>query len=266
LTASPVSGSQINLTWADNSSNETGFKVERCTGSGCSFSQIATVGANVLSYSNTGLTGNTNYSYRVRAYNGGGDSGYSNTAGATTPAAQPPSAPSALTATAASTRQINLQWVDNSNNETGFKIERCTGAGCSNFTQIATVAANVTTYNNSALAASMTYTYRVKAYLTGAESGYSNASSATTLCSCTISPTSKAFPASGGNGSVTVTAPTGCVWTVTSDTSWIVNLRPSGSSGNGQVTYSVQKNSTRGRRAGSILSGGKTHSVSQSKR
>jgi hypothetical protein len=75
-----VSTSQINLSWTDNSGNETGFKIERCTGSGCTnFAQIATVGANVRSYNNTGLNKNTTYTYRVRAYNAAGNSTYSNT-------------------------------------------------------------------------------------------------------------------------------------------------------------------------------------------
>jgi alpha-tubulin suppressor-like RCC1 family protein len=82
LTASAVSSSQINLSWTD-SNNETGFKIERKTGAG-SWSQIATVGANVTSYSNTGLAANTTYTYRVRAYNAAGDSAYSNEASATT--------------------------------------------------------------------------------------------------------------------------------------------------------------------------------------
>ena len=61
---------------------------ERSAGAGSTvFTQIATVGANVTSFSNAGLTASTSYSYRVRAYNADGDSGYSNTAGATTPAA-----------------------------------------------------------------------------------------------------------------------------------------------------------------------------------
>ena len=85
LTASAVSGSQINLAWTDGSANELGFKIERCTGAGCSnFAQVATVNANVTTYSNTGLAPSTSYSYRVRAYNGAGDSGYTNVASATT--------------------------------------------------------------------------------------------------------------------------------------------------------------------------------------
>jgi PKD repeat protein len=86
LTATAISRSQINLSWTDNAGNETGFKIERCTGATCTnFAQIAAVGANVKTFSNTGLKRNTSYRYRVRAYNGGGDSAYSNIATAKTP-------------------------------------------------------------------------------------------------------------------------------------------------------------------------------------
>ena len=182
LTAQAVSSSQINLAWTDNSSDETGFKIERCTGAGCSsFAQIATVGANVTSYANTGLAAATSYSYRVRAYNAGGDSTYSNTATAITEAStSPPAAPSSLTAQAVSSSQINLAWVDNADNEQGFKIERCTGSKCTNFAQIATVGAGVTTYANTGLSARTTYRYRVRAYNASGDSAYSNIAKATT--------------------------------------------------------------------------------------
>jgi PKD repeat protein len=79
LTASAVSAGQINLAWVDNAGNEDGFRIERCTGSGCTnFAQLATVAANVRSYADTGLSRNTNYTYRVRAYNSSGSSAYSN--------------------------------------------------------------------------------------------------------------------------------------------------------------------------------------------
>jgi len=73
-----VSSNQVTIQWADNSTNESGFKIERKIGSGGSWSQITTVGANVTTYQNSGLTNNTQYSYRVRAYNIYGDSEYSN--------------------------------------------------------------------------------------------------------------------------------------------------------------------------------------------
>jgi serine protease AprX len=86
LTATAISASRIDLSWIDNSTNETGFRIERCKGASCTnFAELATVGANVTSYSNTGLTKNTAYRYRVRAYNAGGNSAYSNIATATTP-------------------------------------------------------------------------------------------------------------------------------------------------------------------------------------
>jgi hypothetical protein len=78
-----VSGTRIDLAWTDNSTNETGFSIERSPAGAGSWTQIATVGTNVTSYQNTGLSQVTAYDYRVRAYNSG-NSGYSNTASATT--------------------------------------------------------------------------------------------------------------------------------------------------------------------------------------
>ncbi len=86
LTASAISDTQVDLNWADNSSNETGFKIERKTGADGTYTQIATAGANVTTYSDTGLSASTTYYYRVEAYNSAGDSSYSNEAGAMTQA------------------------------------------------------------------------------------------------------------------------------------------------------------------------------------
>jgi hypothetical protein len=84
LTATAISATQINLSWRDNSESEDGFKIERADSSLGPFSEIATVYTNVSAYSSTGLKRNTRYFYRVRAYNAAGNSGYSNTASATT--------------------------------------------------------------------------------------------------------------------------------------------------------------------------------------
>ena len=179
LAAVAASSSQINLSWTDNASDETGFKIERKTGSG-SYAQIGTVGANVTAYQSTGLSASTAYTYRVRATNASGDSGYSNEASATTQAGSgsAPAAPSSLTATSASSSQINLSWTDNASDETGFKIERKTGSG--SYAQIATVGANVTSYQSAGLSASTTYTYRVRATNASGDSAYSNEASAMT--------------------------------------------------------------------------------------
>jgi len=90
LGASAASSSQVNLTWSPatdtGGSGLSGYKIESCSGSGCSnFAQIATTTS--TSYSNTGLTASTSYSYRVRAYDVAGNNGaYSSTASATTQA------------------------------------------------------------------------------------------------------------------------------------------------------------------------------------
>jgi hypothetical protein len=84
LVATAVSSSEIDLSWTDNSDNETEFQIERSTDGGLTFTQIATVGPSVTTYFDTGLTAATMYSYRVRASNLTGDSDYSNTATAVT--------------------------------------------------------------------------------------------------------------------------------------------------------------------------------------
>src|SRR5207253_1469501 len=76
------SPTQVNLSWTVNSTNQTGFKIER-SGDGTTFAQIATVGANVSTYTDSGLTASSTYFYRVRAYNSAGNSAYSNTASVT---------------------------------------------------------------------------------------------------------------------------------------------------------------------------------------
>jgi N-acetylneuraminic acid mutarotase len=81
----------VNLGWNDNSTTESGFKIERSANGGKSWSQIATVGAGVTSYNDTGLASNTYYVYRVRAYNSAGNSSYSNQDGSTTLAGSTPS-------------------------------------------------------------------------------------------------------------------------------------------------------------------------------
>ena len=87
LIANAVSASGIDLTWTDNSGNENGFRIERCNrGKNCTnFVQIAEVGAGVTLFQNTGLSKNTEYRYRVTAFNTVGNSGYSNVASAKTP-------------------------------------------------------------------------------------------------------------------------------------------------------------------------------------
>lgn len=96
---------ELVLTWTDNSANETGFAIERApkpdSGSAplATYAEIARVGPNVVTFTDTGLPTGTAFSYRIRAFNAAGLSGYSNISTATTATVPPPLDPSALKVT-----------------------------------------------------------------------------------------------------------------------------------------------------------------------
>jgi hypothetical protein len=89
-----------------------------------------------------------------------------------------PTAPSSLTATTISSTQVNLAWTDNATDETGFRIERKTGAG--SFGLLTNKAANSTSHNDTTVAAGTSYTYRVRAENGSGNSAWSNEASAGT--------------------------------------------------------------------------------------
>ena len=174
LSATAVSTSQINLAWTAATDNVgvTGYNVYR------GGALIATLGA-VTTFQNTGLSASTTYSYSVRALDAAGNiSTPSSSASATTqapPDTTAPSIPTGLSATAVSTSQINLSWTASTDNVgvTGYNIYR---GGI----QIATVGA-VTTFQNTGLTASTTYSYTVRAFdAAGNVSGQSATATATT--------------------------------------------------------------------------------------
>ena len=83
MTATAQTKRQIALRWTDTSNNESGFRVERSTNGGTSWSVLGTVAANSTSTTNTGLTAGVTYTYRIQSYNTCGNSAWSNTASAT---------------------------------------------------------------------------------------------------------------------------------------------------------------------------------------
>lgn len=93
-----LSAAPLTLRWGDTSSNEYGFRIERADSAAGPFVQIATTGPGVTSYVDDAPAYATTYVYRVRAFNAGGDSGYSNTATGTTP--PPPNAAPVISAIA----------------------------------------------------------------------------------------------------------------------------------------------------------------------
>ena len=186
-----VSDSQIDIFWTDNAYNEEGFYVERSPNGVNSWIEIANLSANTTSHSNNGLAENTTYFYRVRSYNGVGNSSYSNTdststlASNTTPTTtSAPAAPSNLTATVNysgrgknKTKTTTLNWTDNSENETSFIIERCEEKGKGKnkscvFAPYVSVSANVTSFVE--VPVSGTFKYRGMAVNESGGSNYSN--------------------------------------------------------------------------------------------
>jgi len=132
--AGAVSESQIDITWQDNSSNETGFEVWRAQGGpGGPFGQLVATGANTTAHHDAGLAESTQYCYQVRsfrAYDGKKSySAFSAAACATTPAPPPPppgvpTAPSGLNPTPTNSWMVRVTWIDNATNEDGFWVQR----------------------------------------------------------------------------------------------------------------------------------------------
>ena len=82
-------------------------------------------------------------------------------------------------------------------------------------------------------------------------------------CTFSIAPTSESFPASGGTGSLAVMAPDGCMWTASSNDSWITITSGESGSGNGTVEYSVAANLGASSRTGTMTIAGQTFTVTQ---
>jgi chitodextrinase len=184
LVALAVSSSQINLTWQDNSSNESGFMVQRASSSSGPWTQIGIVGANVTSCAHTGLTASTTYFYRVCAYNASGNSSYSSVTSATTPAAPDttaPSIPSGVIATATSTSQVSVSW--NVSTDSG-------GSGVAGY-QVYRDGTLVTTttaasYSDNGLSATTPYCYTIVA----SDNAGNNSSASSVVCATTPSGSS----------------------------------------------------------------------------
>src|SRR5207244_711460 len=152
---------------ADNGGSAiTGYKIERSSNGGSSWSTLGNTCGTSTSCSDTGLPHATTFTYRVSAINSIGTGSPSNTASATTLAVAP-SPPSGLTATAVSPSQISLSWSAPSDNGgsaiTGYKIERSTDDGSTWTTLVGNTRDTATTYSEGGLPHTTTYPYRVSA-------------------------------------------------------------------------------------------------------
>ena len=177
LTADPISASEIELSWKDNSNNETDFLVQ-ISEDGANFSLLSTVSANSTAAIAQDLESGKTYSFRVQARNGAGTSGFSNVAEATTAQAVP-AMPTNLKATAISMSEIQLSWKDNANDEVDFLIEISQNG--TTFSPLLTATQNAQFATVTNLQSLTQYYFRVKARNASGNSAPSNVATALTF-------------------------------------------------------------------------------------
>jgi thermitase len=174
LTATAGNG-QIGLVW-NASAGATSYNVKRGLSSGGSYTTVGTPSG--TSFTDTAVVNGTTYYYVVTAVNSAGESGNSNEASATPQAPAGPAAPTNLRTIGIFRNEIDIAWNDNSNNETGFRVEISTNGTA--FTDLGSVGANSTAAAITGLTRHTKYWFRVRAYNAGGYSPYTNVVSATT--------------------------------------------------------------------------------------
>lgn len=154
LTTTVLSATSTRLGWTDNSPDEMRFRIERTPNGQSAWVELGAVGANATTYTDNTMVSGTLYQYRVLADNGNGRSA-SNVATLIQPLA-----PTGLMFISSSLTSAVLNWIDNSNNETLFRIRRAPAA-VNTWTDLGTVGANVTTFADNAVPSGDAYRYQV---------------------------------------------------------------------------------------------------------
>jgi hypothetical protein len=178
---------RIDLAWTDHATNEFYYAIERCAGAGCSnFAELGTaLSENATGFRDRPLTAGATFTYRVRAIGFTGNSGYSNTATASTsvvdppPAPAVPTAPASLTAVSNARRRITLTWTNTAADATSLTVVRCVGSGCTGFVAVAQLAPSAESWIDSGVKSGSRYRYRVYASNAAGNSPYSNIAAVT---------------------------------------------------------------------------------------
>ncbi|QSE97268.1 reprolysin-like metallopeptidase [Fulvivirga lutea] len=165
LTAGSSNDSVVILNWHDNSRSETGFSIERSTNNNTNFSEIATVGAGVTTYSDATISVSDSYYYRIIALSTT-NSNPSNEESISFF----PFAPANLNLSNITANSLTLNWTDNNNDEEGVVLERLENGV---FLEIAILTPNTTSYTDDSLEPGTYYSYRIKNFKGTLESDYS---------------------------------------------------------------------------------------------
>lgn len=154
VAATYVSDSAITVTWTDNSSTETGFVVQRSANEGA-YSTVSTTDLGITSYSDTSVSSNAQYVYRVAAQNAAGTSSYTTSSAVATT----PSAATSATTTYNSDSSITVAWTDNSSYESGFRVQSSVNDG--SYSTVSTTATSTLSYADTSTSADNKYIYRI---------------------------------------------------------------------------------------------------------
>lgn len=173
LSTRSLAYNSVAIGWSDNSSNESGFKVQRSS-DGVNFTEIASLGAGAASFNDTTVSARATYYYRVHAFNSIGGSAYSNVLSVTTPdvPSPPPAAPASVATANNADGSALVFWTDASSNEAGFEVRRETWNAkrsiWTNAMTVGTVPTNTTSLID--LTGNGTYRYSVRATNSGGAS------------------------------------------------------------------------------------------------
>lgn len=160
----------ITIQWVDNASIETGFAIYRSTNENGTYSRIAQVVSDITTFTDNDVIHGTRYFYKVAAFN---EQGYSDKTAPCSARTLGPVIPQNVTIASNTQTSITLSWEDLSVAETGYVIERSVYAG-NNYTQVATVSADVVTYTDETVDFGTKYSYRIKTIQDALESDFSN--------------------------------------------------------------------------------------------
>lgn len=154
---------RITLAWQDNSADETGFELERTPSASANWVRVQTLAPNTVTATDSGLATGTAVRYRVRAVKGAEQSAYAAEVSArTTDAPITLLAPTNVVATALSSTRVQLKWVDASNDEDGFEIQRSAGTDTA-WVSMHQTSANAMVWMDSTLSENSLHRYRVRA-------------------------------------------------------------------------------------------------------
>lgn len=157
----------VDLTWTDNATNESSYRVRRSTRDSTGvygpYATLRVVGANSSGDTDATVAAGTTYRYQVQACNGGGCS----TSGTVVISIPPrPTAPHSLAGSVVSAARIDLSWGDGSSNETSFRVRRSTRNGDGTwgaFQLVETLGSNTTAHQDGTVGPSSTHRYYVQA-------------------------------------------------------------------------------------------------------